>query len=44
VDYAEIRTFPDLEKTDEINGTVIIAAAVKYSKVRLIDNILFSTE
>lgn len=44
VDYAEIRTFPELEKPEEINGAVIIAAAVKYSTVRLIDNILLSKE
>lgn len=40
LDYAEILTFPALQETTEITGTVLLAVAVKFGKVRLIDNIL----
>lgn len=45
IDYAEIRTFPALEKIDDLSnetGDIIIAAAVRYSKVRLIDNVIIN--
>jgi pantoate--beta-alanine ligase len=42
VDYLELRTFPDLGKSDGTDvGKIILAAAVKYEKVRLIDNIIW---
>ncbi|MFA9556179.1 pantoate--beta-alanine ligase [Evansella sp. AB-rgal1] len=42
IDYAEVRTYPFLEKNQSLQGEIIIAVAVKYSKVRLIDNIIFT--
>lgn len=44
IDYVEILTYPDLTETRTIKGQVILAIAVKYSKVRLIDNIILSVE
>ena len=40
IDYIEIYAFPELEKMDKLQGKIIIALAVKFSKVRLIDNIV----
>jgi pantoate--beta-alanine ligase len=40
IDYAEIYSYPQLEALDNLEGTCIIAIAVKFSKVRLIDNII----
>ncbi|WP_240375558.1 pantoate--beta-alanine ligase [Bacillus piscicola] len=40
VDYAEILTFPLLEKVDNNSKRIIIAAALKFAKARLIDNII----
>ncbi|MFB3166163.1 pantoate--beta-alanine ligase [Neobacillus sp. 179-C4.2 HS] len=40
LDYAEIYSYPQLEALDNLEGTCIIAIAVKFSKVRLIDNII----
>lgn len=40
VDYIEILKFPELEKVSIPAGKMIIAAAVKFSKARLIDNII----
>ena len=40
INYIEIRNSETLENIDEINGKVIIALAVFFGKVRLIDNIL----
>ncbi|WP_174733986.1 pantoate--beta-alanine ligase [Mesobacillus harenae] len=40
VDYIELYTYPDLKPIEEIKGKVILALAVKFSKVRLIDNII----
>lgn len=43
LDYAEIRAFPSLEKLEELtvaSGDILVALAVKYSKVRLIDNVI----
>lgn len=42
IDYAEVRSFPTLSPVKELKGEIIIAVAVKYSKVRLIDNIIFN--
>lgn len=47
VDYAEIRTFPALDKPVDlahVTGEIIIAVAVRYSKVRLIDNIILNVQ
>ncbi|WP_096188660.1 pantoate--beta-alanine ligase [Evansella halocellulosilytica] len=44
VDYVEVRTFPDLHKEIETDTDVIIAIAVKYSHVRLIDNVVIEAK
>ena len=41
VDYADIYAYPNLTETQQINGRIIIAIAVKFENVRLIDNITF---
>lgn len=38
IDYVEIYSYPQLKPLEKIEGTIIIALAVKFSKVRLIDN------
>jgi pantoate--beta-alanine ligase len=40
IDYVEIYSYPQLKQVENLNGTCIIALAVKFSKVRLIDNII----
>ncbi|MDQ0197536.1 pantoate--beta-alanine ligase [Neobacillus ginsengisoli] len=40
VDYVEILTYPQLKPLENLEGTIIIALAVKFTKVRLIDNII----
>jgi pantoate--beta-alanine ligase len=40
IDYIEIYSFPELQKLERIEGKVIIALAVKFSKARLIDNLV----
>ncbi|GIN92010.1 pantothenate synthetase [Siminovitchia terrae] len=40
IDYVELLSFPELEQIASPKGKVIIAAAVKFSKARLIDNII----
>ncbi|WHX99073.1 pantoate--beta-alanine ligase [Neobacillus sp. DY30] len=40
IDYVEIYSYPQLKELETIVGTCIIAIAVKFSKVRLIDNII----
>ncbi|MBO9128218.1 pantoate--beta-alanine ligase [Bacillus sp. 165] len=42
VDYVELYAYPSLQPLREIEGTVIIALAVKFSKARLIDNLIFT--
>lgn len=42
VDYADIYAYPNLTETQQINGRIIIAIAVKFENVRLIDNITFT--
>ncbi|MGD6795202.1 pantoate--beta-alanine ligase [Metabacillus indicus] len=39
IDYVEVYSYPDLQPLQETKGTIILAAAVKFSKARLIDNI-----
>jgi pantoate--beta-alanine ligase len=40
IDYVEIYSYPQLRALEKLDGTCIIAVAVKFSKVRLIDNII----
>lgn len=42
IDYLEILTYPNLTPVNTLSGKVIIAVAVRYSNVRLIDNIIWS--
>ena len=43
IDYVSILSYPQLEKVDRIMKTIyIIAIAVKFSKARLIDNIILT--
>lgn len=44
IDYVELLTYPDLLKTETLSGKHILAIAVRYSKVRLIDNIILCIE
>ncbi|WP_226579269.1 pantoate--beta-alanine ligase [Halobacillus litoralis] len=41
IDYIELLSYPELESVQTINQPVILAVAVYYKKVRLIDNIVF---
>lgn len=40
IDYVEILSYPQLKSLEKLDGTIIIALAVKFSKVRLIDNFI----
>jgi pantoate--beta-alanine ligase len=40
IDYVEILTYPGLEKKEFTSGTFIVAIAVRFQQVRLIDNLL----
>lgn len=42
IDYIDILAYPDLTEIKTLDGQVIIAVAVRYSKVRLIDNIILT--
>lgn len=42
IDYIEIYTYPELTEVDKLEGKIIIALAVKFSKARLIDNITWT--
>ncbi|CAM5593282.1 Pantothenate synthetase [Streptomyces afghaniensis] len=44
VDYFEILSYPQLETIKELNGKMVIAIAVHFSKARLIDNIIFELD
>ncbi|MBT2677740.1 pantoate--beta-alanine ligase [Bacillus sp. ISL-35] len=44
VDYIEIYSYPELQSLKELTGRIIIAMAVKFSKARLIDNIILDVE
>ncbi|MBM7713610.1 pantoate--beta-alanine ligase [Bacillus thermophilus] len=41
IDYVDILSYPELQPLEQIHGRIIIAIAVKFSKARLIDNIIF---
>lgn len=40
IDYIEIYSYPQLKPIEKIEGKIIIAVALKFSKVRLIDNLI----
>ncbi|MCM3114605.1 pantoate--beta-alanine ligase [Neobacillus sp. MER 74] len=40
IDYVQIYSYPQLKPLEKLEGTIIIALAVKFTKVRLIDNII----
>lgn len=42
IDYIEIYSFPRLEQVEKLEGNIIIAIAVKFSKSRLIDNLVLN--
>jgi pantoate--beta-alanine ligase len=42
IDYVEIYSYPQLKEIENLESTCIIALAVKFSKVRLIDNIILN--
>ncbi|MDZ5711987.1 pantoate--beta-alanine ligase [Jeotgalibacillus haloalkalitolerans] len=44
LDYVEILTYPELQVPSESDTRLIIAAAVRFERARLIDNIIFTTE
>ena len=44
VDYVSLLSYPNLEKMAVIKGDYIIALAVKFSKARLIDNVIFKQD
>lgn len=42
IDYVEIYTYPQLKPLEKLTGTFIIALAVKFTNVRLIDNMIIT--
>lgn len=44
IDYIEIYSFPELQRIEKVQGKIIIAVAVQFTKVRLIDNIVLTIE
>ncbi|MDQ0244036.1 pantoate--beta-alanine ligase [Bacillus fengqiuensis] len=42
IDYVEIYAYPQLTEVDKLEGKLILALAVKFSKARLIDNITWT--
>jgi pantoate--beta-alanine ligase len=40
IDYVEILTYPHLKPLEKLEGRIIIALAVKFTRVRLIDNLI----
>ncbi|HJV31619.1 MAG TPA: pantoate--beta-alanine ligase [Bacillales bacterium] len=40
IDYVEVYSYPNLKQLEKIAGSIIIAIAVKFSTVRLIDNVM----
>ncbi|MGJ7920007.1 pantoate--beta-alanine ligase [Neobacillus sp. LXY-4] len=40
IDYIEIYSYPELREMDKLTGKIIIAVAVKFNNVRLIDNLI----
>jgi pantoate--beta-alanine ligase len=44
IDYVEIFSYPQLKPMEKLEGTIIIALAVKFTKVRLIDNLIMQID
>ncbi|MDM5229419.1 pantoate--beta-alanine ligase [Cytobacillus sp. NJ13] len=44
IDYIEILSYPHLKQLSRLEGKIIIAMAVKFSKARLIDNAIISVK
>ncbi len=44
VDYIEIYSYPGMKELETLAGKIIIALAVRFSKARLIDNIILEVE
>lgn len=44
IDYLEGLSYPELKPITSVSEKMIVAAAVQYSKVRLIDNVIISNE
>lgn len=44
IDYVEIYRYPELKPMEVLAGTVIVALAVQFSDVRLIDNIILTID
>jgi pantoate--beta-alanine ligase len=42
IDYVEIYSYPELKKLEELKGKIILAIAVKFTKARLIDNVIIN--
>ncbi|MCK8101013.1 pantoate--beta-alanine ligase [Bacillus halotolerans] len=40
IDYVELYSYPELEPVNKLEGKIILAVAVAFSKARLIDNII----
>lgn len=44
IDYVEIYQYPQLTKVENLAGTMIVALAVKFTNVRLIDNLIVTVD
>lgn len=44
IDYIDVLSYPQLTYISKLQGKIIIAVAVKFSKARLIDNIIFTVD
>ncbi|MFD3446082.1 pantoate--beta-alanine ligase [Microbacteriaceae bacterium 4G12] len=44
IDYIEVYAYPELVQMEKLQGTIIIALAVKFAKARLIDNVTIDVE
>jgi len=44
IDYVEVYSYPQLKPLERLSGTVIVAIAVKFSRVRLIDNLIIEID
>lgn len=44
IDYVQIYSYPQLKPLEKLEGTIIIALAVKFTKVRLIDNYIMNVD
>lgn len=44
VDYADLYAYPSLTMVEKVEGRIILAIAVKFENVRLIDNITLTVK